>query len=118
MPGDASGNRLPNAQDFSGSISVNYDTDVSFGHLNFNVTESHNGSFVFEADNFLNQKAYDIVNASATWTSTSETFSLSLFVKNLFEEEVLTHATSIPLGQMSTQFLAPRTFGISGRIRF
>jgi iron complex outermembrane receptor protein len=117
-PGDASGHRLPNAQDFSGSISLNYDTDVSFGRLNFNATESHNGAFVFEADNFLRQRAYDIVNASANWTSLHNRFGVSLFVKNLFNAEVLTHATSIPLGQMATQYLAPRIYGISGRVRF
>jgi iron complex outermembrane receptor protein len=82
------------------------------------VTESHNGAFVFEADNFLRQGAYDIVNASINWTSLDDSVGVSLFVKNLFEAEVLTHATSIPLGQMSTQYLAPRMFGISGRVRF
>jgi iron complex outermembrane receptor protein len=117
-PGDASGHKLPNAQNFSGSISLNYDTDVSFGRLNFNVTESHNGAFAFEADNFLRQSAYNIVNASANWTSLHDQVGMSLFVKNLFKAEVLTHATSLPLGQMATEYLAPRTYGISARVRF
>ncbi len=117
-PGDAAGNKLPNAQNFNGSITLSYDTDVSFGKLKFSATESHNGPFVFEADNFLRQGAYDIVNASIEWTSFNDAFSASIFVKNLLKAEVLTHATSIPLGQMSTQFLAPRIFGVSGKVKF
>lgn len=117
-PGDATGHRLPNAQRFSGSISLNYETDLSFGKLNFNVTENRSGAFVFEADNFLRQRAYDVVNASVGWTSPDDRLNLSLFGKNLSGAKVLTHATSIPLGQMSTQYLAPRTYGVSARVRF
>ena len=117
-PGDASGNQLPNAQRFNATVSLDYRTDVSFGELAFNVTESHNGAFFFEPDNRLRQGAYDLVNASITWTSRDGEFSLSLFAQNLLGEEVRTHATTIPFGYMSTQFLAPRVYGASAKFRF
>ena len=118
MPGDASGNQLPNAQRFNATLAVDYRTEVSFGELAFNLTESHNGAFYFEPDNRLRQGAYDLVNGSVTWTSNGGDLSLSLFVQNLLDEEVRTHATTIPFGYMSTQFLAPRIYGASATFRF
>src|SRR3546814_2232190 len=51
---------------------------VSFGELKFSVTENHNGSYFFDPDNVTKQRAYDMINVSASRSEehTSELQSL------------------------------------------
>ncbi len=116
--GDVTGNRLPGAQKVSGNIALKYTTPVSFGELNFNASESYNGSYYFEPDNVLKQKSFNLVNMSVGWTSSDEKYSASVFVRNLLDERVLASGASIGIGFMQVAFNPPRIFGASAGVKF
>ena len=75
--GDATGDRLPLAQKFTATTAVDYHTDFDRGALDLNATANYNGAYFFEADNFLRQKAYLILNASVKWTLPGDRLSIT-----------------------------------------
>ena len=116
---DASGNRLQLAQNFSASITVSYTKRLSFGTVVLSATESHSGDYVFEADNFARQPAYDTVNLSVGWTSLSNAVSAQLFLRNLLDNRVIGQAASIgTLGLQAAYTYEPRVVGGSVHLRF
>ena len=116
---DASGNRLQLAQNFSASITASYTKRLSFGTVVLSATESHNGDYVFEADNFARQPAYDTINLSVGWTSLSDTVTAQLFLRNLLDNRVIGQAASIgTLGLQAAYTYEPRVVGGSVRFRF
>ena len=116
--GDATGNRLPLAQNFSGTIAVDYHHELPRGALDFNVTANHNGDYFFEADNFLRQGAYTILNSSLRWTLPGDQVSVTLFARNLLDEQVITQATTQGLGYPAAYSNTPRSFGGAVQVKF
>jgi outer membrane receptor protein involved in Fe transport len=117
-PGDASGNRLPLAQKFSASLAFDYHKELSAGALNFNVSGNYSGDYFFEADNFLRQKAYVLLNASVKWTDPSDRYSVTLWGKNLFDEKIISQVVSQSIGYPATFGNAPLTFGVTAAAEF
>ena len=118
FPVDASGNRIPQSQKFAGTLAVNYRKPVSFGQLDANVTANRNGSYKFEADNFLTQRAYTLLNASLGWRSSDKRYSLTVWGRNLLDEIVLNNGTSQAIGYPVSYGQPPRTYGLTGRFNY
>lgn len=118
LPVDASGNRIPQSQKFVGTLAIDYDQPLSSGSLRVNVTANYNGDYKFEPDNFLAQGAYTLLNASLTWRSEDERYSVSVWGRNLLDEIILNNATSQAIGYPVSYAQPPRTFGITGRVDF
>ncbi len=116
--GDATGHRLPLAQEFTATAALDYHADLGRGTLDFNVTGNYNGDYFFEADNFLRQPAYVILNSSIRWTPPGSKLSLTVFGRNLFDEKVITQASTQSIGYPATYGNAPRTYGIGASIAF
>ena len=115
---DATGNRLPLAQNFSGNIAVDYHHELSRGALDFNVSANHNGDYYFEADNFLRQGPYTIINTSLKWTLPGEHVSVTAFARNLLDEQVITQATTQAIGYPTAYSNTPRSFGAAVQVKF
>lgn len=113
FPVDASGNRLPQSQKFAGTLGVDYEKPVSFGTLRGNVTANHNGSYKFEADNFLTQGTYTLLSASLGWRSRDNRYSLNVWGRNLLDEIVLNNGTSQAVGYPVSYGQPPRTYGVT-----
>ena len=116
--GDATGNRLPLAQNFSGTIAFDYHHTLPRGGIDFNLSFNHNGAFSFEADNFLRQGAYTIANTSIRWTLPDNRTRLSIFAKNLFNEHVITQATTQAIGYPTAYSNQPFSVGGAVDIKF
>ena len=117
--GDASGKRIPQAQNFVGNLALDYETPVSFGSLHFNANASYNGDYYFESDNFLRQPAYVLAGVSATWTSLDKHYSLGIWAKNLADEKVIYNASTQPPGYpVSYGGQAPRSAGLTAKVNF
>lgn len=110
-PGDATGNRLPQAQNFSGTMAADYHHDLEAGSIDLNVTANYNGDFYFQADNVIRQKPYTILNAAVTWNLPGDKASLSLWAKNLLDARYQTTAIESAFGFVSGYNAQPRTFG-------
>lgn len=115
---DATGNRVPLAQEFSGTLAIDYDRKFSFGGLHYNLTGNYNGDYTFEADNFLRQDDYLTLNTSLRWTSPDDAYSVTVFGRNLLDERVLTQVTSQSIGYPAAYAQPPRTFGLLGKVSF
>ncbi len=114
---NASGNRIPQSQKFAGTLAADYEHAVSFGTLHANVTANYNGDYKIEADNFLTQDAYTLLNASLEWRSPDSRYSLAIFGRNLFDEKVLNNATSQAIGYPVSYAQPPRTYGVTGKLK-
>lgn len=115
---DASGNRVPQSQKVAGSLAVDYERDMPFGTLHANVTANYNGNYKLEADNFLTQGSYTLLNTSLAWRSTDDHFSVTIWGRNLFDEIILNNGSSQALGYPVSYGQAPRTFGITGKVTY
>ena len=113
---DATGNRIPQSQNFAGTLGADYERAVSFGTLHFNLTANYNGDYKFEPDNFLTQGTYTLLNTSLTWRSTDKRYSVQLWGRNLLDAIVLNNASSQAPGYPVSYGQPPRTVGITGRV--
>ncbi|WP_174291586.1 TonB-dependent receptor [Sphingomonas bacterium] len=115
---DASGNRIPLAQKFAGTLAMDYEKPVSFGTIHANVTANYNGDYKIEADNFLTQKAYTLLNASLAWRPQGDRFEVKIWARNMLDELVLNNTSSQAPGYPTSYGTPPRTFGMTGKVHF
>lgn len=113
-PQDLKGKDLPLAPKVNGTITVDYKRPVSFGVLSANTSYTHTGRFSLESDNVLEQKAYDLLNATLGWSPASENFHISVWGRNLLNEAVIAQGFTAGF-QASVTYggVEPRTFGVT-----
>jgi iron complex outermembrane receptor protein len=127
--GNATGNALPNAPAITGDISVDYLLEQPYGTFDFNVTDSYSSAFYQEADNFLSQPAYDLLNASVGLNSSDGHWRIKLFGNNLLNKAVATQlstnaitpptAAGVPALISNVDYASPpRTYGVSLRYSY
>lgn len=123
VPGDASGNRLPNTAKWRFDVGVNYAVDTGIGELVSDISVSHTGRFAWNPDNLVTEKAVTLVNASLNLNPSSlEWMTIGLWGKNL--GNVKYYASSQenvgPLGTGGFQSVAaaPRTYGGTISVKF
>jgi iron complex outermembrane receptor protein len=67
-PGNATGNHLPFAPDFAGNIGLLYTVPTPNGKLAFSVNDLEKDAFFFQADNYLRQRAYNLLDGEVKLT--------------------------------------------------
>ncbi|WP_375398106.1 TonB-dependent receptor [uncultured Sphingomonas sp.] len=115
---DASGRRIPQAQEFVASLSGDYERAFDAGSLHVNVTGSYNGDYFIEADNFLRQPAYGLLSSSLAWTTADKRYTFSIWGRNLLDERIIFNASSQAIGYPTSYGQAPRTYGLTARVNF
>ncbi|WP_066964069.1 TonB-dependent receptor [Rhizorhabdus dicambivorans] len=116
VPCNNSGHRMPYAPRFSYTLGFNYTFETQVGSFNFGVSDAYKSKMFWDPANRLSQKAFHLVNASTTWTSSNEKFDVQLFVRNLTGKYYLVAGseTSADLHVPG----APRTYGIKLGVHF
>lgn len=111
---------LPNAPRFSVNYVLRYDVDTSFG----NVAAQFDGAWY--DDQFLEvtngassrQSAYNVSNASMTWTSPDDRFSVEVYGRNVFDTVYRQYTLNLgPLGTTS-MYAKPATYGVSATVKW
>ena len=110
---DLSGYAMPNAPKFSSSLGFKYAIDTAAGPLVLTANDQYRSDYPFVADGSLQNKAYHVVNASATWTPPNDHFDIQLYVKNLTNSYYATGATGGIVGSNVMYPGAPRTVGVT-----
>jgi iron complex outermembrane receptor protein len=77
-----------------------------------NLAYEHNSGFYFEPDNVARQSAFQLFNASATWKTADDHYSVMLYGNNLADKPVYSAIITIPSGPQIATLSAPRTYGI------
>jgi iron complex outermembrane receptor protein len=118
--GDASGHRLAQVPKWRLTGAFDYDVTTPQGEFALNVNAAYTSRIAWDADNFLQQKGYVLLNASLTYQLPgNDKFSVSLWGKNLTNKQyyvgVLTEAANN--GDIAAP-APPRTFGIELGYKF
>jgi len=118
---DLSGNRLPDAPKWNINGLVQYDWPLEQGTVRTQTDFFWNSKQFFTADNnsTLAQSAYGIVNGRLAFISYDEKYQLSVWVKNILDEEFFTFGTPIEiLGWNILGVGDPRTVGVTLTVNF
>ena len=112
-PCDLSDRPMPNAPKLSYSLGFKYVADTAVGPLVLSANDQYRSDYPFVADGSLQNEAYHLVNASATWTAPGDHFDIQLYAKNLTNKYYATGATGGIVGNNVMYPGAPRTIGIT-----
>jgi iron complex outermembrane recepter protein len=114
---DATGHQLPATPEFTINVSPDYDFPLSFGDLDLSFSVYYNSGWYASPDNRLRQSSYESISARSRWTSPDKRFQVSLWGKNLANEQIASNLLSDVAGD--TESLAPpRTYGLTAQYSF
>ncbi|MDP4029288.1 MAG: TonB-dependent receptor [Gallionella sp.] len=121
--GDAAGKRLPDAPDLTAAVTVNYSMAAPSmgGRLDFYGEVSHRSKSYSNVDNSEILDAVssrDIVNARVSFAADQAPLKLSLWARNLFNNNYTTARGRDFFGNQFVKRGDPRAFGIDGKISF
>ncbi|MBQ0759982.1 MAG: TonB-dependent receptor [Zhongshania sp.] len=124
---DLSGNELISAPKLNVSFSADYDLIVTeYGYLSVNANANFQDDQWFSAYNDqygygnIRQDAYWLYNGRLSWYANDGSYSISIWGKNLLEEEYDSYAINLQAGFGFDQYLAgqPRTYGAEIQFKF
>jgi len=112
--------RLPNAPRFSANYLLRYNQDMLGG----NVAVQFDG--VWYDDQYLEvtngasslQKAYNVSNASLTWTSANDRYAVQVFGRNVFDQAYRAYTLNLGILGTTSVYAKPATYGISATARW
>ncbi|ATE67544.1 TonB-dependent receptor [Rhizorhabdus dicambivorans] len=114
-----------NTPKYTANVSATLGHDVDgIGRFTFTPALSfRSGYSLFEVPNpVLDQKAYQLVDASIVWTSEDKRFSISGHGRNLFDRKYRVGGYNFPGALTGNSIIGfygpPRTFTITGEVRF
>jgi len=113
---DVSGNQMVFAPDSSFAIDADYNVDIgSAGMLNFNVNYNWKDDYYTDARNFekTRQEAVGLLGARAAWISGDGSWTVTLWGKNLTDEQQLANLIVDPTAVTSEIYMPPRTYGLT-----
>ncbi|MGF1876275.1 TonB-dependent receptor [Photobacterium frigidiphilum] len=114
---DYKNNRPANAPRYNYSVGVDYNfLEHYFVYADYNVL----GDMYFDIENTVEQSSYGIFNLRTGYSD--DRFDVTLWAKNLFDQEYVTRAFSMKdLNQQDTWFARsgdPMTFGITANVKW
>jgi iron complex outermembrane receptor protein len=115
--GDASGNRTIQTPPFAANIGATYTFASEIGTFDLASNYSFNSGYSFHPDNRLQQPVHHLVSASLGWKSVNGRFGLTLWARNLLDEEYFYSVTELTTGDFGVP-AAPRTFGVRAQVSF
>ncbi len=110
------GNDLEYAPNAAFTIDLDYRYDIgSAGALDFNVSYNWKDDYFTSPSNAEKTKQDDIglLNASIGWTSVDDSWLVSVWGKNLDDEQQLASLIVDPTQITSESYMAPRTYGLT-----
>src|SRR5262249_24594886 len=111
------GHPVPRAPNFMLTAGGNYTIPMPTGDIDLNLNYSYNSGWNAEADGRLKQKPYSVVDARITWTSPDKKYQVDFWGKNLLDTDyALTMFSQSAYDEL--HWAPPRTFGVTGKLRF
>lgn len=115
---NAAGRYLSFAPKFSGTVYASYELETSVGIFTSSGNVYYNGGYYVEPSNLYKEPNYAVADLTEEWAP-DETFALSLYVRNLFNEKYdQTVLANNVLGFVGNTVGAPREYGFTARYRF
>jgi iron complex outermembrane recepter protein len=110
--------QLPNAPEFSLNYLVHYEFDIAGGTGGVQFDGAWYDTQYLEVTNGASsiQPAYNVSNASVSWTDSSEMFNLSIWAKNIFDQEFRAYTLNLGILGTTSYYAPPATYGATARI--
>lgn len=120
---DMNGNSLPYSPELKFYLGAQYDWQIKMGSVSARVDYSWTDSYFFRAYNLDSDTtdSFHRTNARLAWTSNDTRWYVSLYGKNLENEDVRSYQTAAAsiLGNVTNaRYFAPRTYGVQARYSF
>jgi len=120
---DLSGERGPNAPEWSGVVYANYEQAMGDNfRFRFNISGAYKDEYFLDGDLDLNtlQDSYVKLNARIALAGGDDSWEIALYGRNLTDETTYTFATDAPLsaGIYGAWIEEPRIVGLQGRYNF
>ena len=112
--------KLPNAPKFSANYLLRYDFDALGGVAALQVDGAWYDDQYLEVTNGRSslQTAYNVTNASVSWTDPSEMFELTLWGKNVFDKAYRAYTLNLGVLGTSSYYAPPATYGATLRVNW
>lgn len=113
-----------NTPKFTVSFAPTWSTDLAGGTFSITPSISHRSAYhQFEIPNrLLDENGYELIDASASWTSADDRFRLSVHGRNLANERYKIGGYAFPGALYGNSIIGfygpPRTFTVSGEVKF
>jgi iron complex outermembrane receptor protein len=114
---DVSGNDAIRAPELTLSAQVRLAVPTQLGSLGLTASYYYNDGFWFDPGNLFRQVSHSLVQLRANLVTLDERLTLSVFGKNLLDEEVLVGVVPSNFAILG-QYAAPRTYGVEVAYKF
>jgi iron complex outermembrane receptor protein len=118
---DLSGNRLPRAPEHTWSLNSTYTFDLSGGSkVDLSAVYAYTDDFYFAPSNQASsfESGYGLLDARVTWRSQGDRWNVSLWGRNLTDEEYRTHMIISNIAGSVDLWNLPRTYGATVTYNF
>lgn len=116
------GNKLVNVPEWSGNLSLDWDViNNQMGTITFHVDYLYKDEMARDSENTPSamSDSYELVNASLTWRSPMEEWTVSAWGKNITDERFITSTSTIPaVGAPANSWSKPKEFGLTVSYQF
>lgn len=111
---------LPNAPKFSFNYLFRYNMDVAKGNLALQVDGAYYDDQFLEVTNGSGtvQPAYNVSNASVTYTTYQDKYTITGWVKNFTDETFKVYSLDLGALGVTTYYAPPITYGLTARMNF
>ncbi|MEP7351507.1 MAG: TonB-dependent receptor [Sphingorhabdus sp.] len=111
---------FPNAPKFSLNYLMRYDFDVAGGEGAVQIDGAWYDKQFLEVTNGASslQSAYNVTNGSISWTDPSGMFDLSLWSKNIFNQQFRAYTLNLGILGTTAYYAPPTTYGATLRINW
>lgn len=112
--------KLPNAPKASFNYLLRYNVDALGGNIAAQFDGVWYAKQFLEVTNGLSslQSAYNVSNASLTWTSANDRLSLQIFGRNIFDEAYRAYTLNLGILGTTSVYAKPATYGASATLRW
>ncbi|MFT6653300.1 MAG: iron complex outermembrane receptor protein [Marinomonas primoryensis] len=99
--GSVAGRSLPRAPELTFSVGLSYEREVTHGTLGGNINYYYNDGFYNDFANRFEQDSYNLINGRLFLnTGMNSQYTISLYGKNLMDEEYYSYATTTAFGDI------------------
>jgi iron complex outermembrane receptor protein len=109
---NAGGNKTIRTPELTGYVGLDHVLTTTIGTITTSVNVSYNDGYFWAPDERYAQDGYTLVSGTLGWRSQDDTLGISLWGKNLTDEEYLLQGVPSAYGDLAV-YAAPRTFGVT-----
>lgn len=114
---DLSGYKVVRSPSYTANMNLMYEKQLDIGLVGANLQVYHSDEFPLEQSGRIKQDAYTHVNARVSLQPQNTQLRLSVWGKNLADEEII-HGSFFTGGGDQVAYAPPRTYGVSAEYSF